>query len=1121
MNAHAPNRGVKRTFWRAHCFDALPTRRPWKSNKPQQLTLTNFPGSRIIKLGRLLALVMRQKRASIAKITLPRVSGVVRRERLFRLLDRGAEKPLAWIAAPAGSGKTALIASWLEARKLPHLWYQLDAGDADPATFFHYLGMAAAKANPRRKKPLPPLTPEYLMDIPTFSRRSFEKLCAGVRTPFVIVFDNHQDVPADAPLHAALASGIAAVPEGVRIVCLSRTEPSPLFSGLIAGSKMETMGWDDLRLNLEETRAIIGLHSGDRQDRRILEWMHERTQGWAAGLVLMAKAIKDPVIDHGKIDALPRDNIFDYFATELFSRTDGKVRDFLIKTSLLPTVSPAVAERLTGLRDAGAILDGLHRRNYFTYKSERPVIAYQYHPLFREFLLARSGDSFTPRDLRRFRKDAARLLEGSGQTEDAAGLYRESEDWEGLIRVVLGSAQMLMAQGRWNTLREWLAAIPPSAGSKHLWLRYWTGVCAMATDPAESRKQFTEAFTRFRAARDAAGMHLAWAGAVDTFFYEGNDFRGSDKWIAWLDGPARKRVPFPSPEVEARSAAGMAHLLLWRRMEHPDIKSWIERAVELSRGIPDLTFQVQARQVALLYAVWMGDFSECPAIIEDIRRRVRSATFSPLAMVLRKGVEAVYHATVFDSERALLLTSEGLDLARAHGIHVLDAMLMAQGVYASLNRNDAATASRYLDMMRSVVSPVQKINYAIYQHLLAWHGLLTGNVSEAAVCAEKAAALAEETGPTVPRITAGLTAAQALYAAGDRRKAARFLAGAKKLNQRAGSRYLAFVCHLVEAHFAFSRGDSGAGLRALSSGMTLGRRENLVSMHYLWQPGVMAELCARALAGGIEPEYARKLVRELRLAGQGPPHEEAWPWPVKVFVLGGFEVRTDDTLMAFPKKTQKKPLQLLKVLIARGGRPVREEELADLLWPDSEGDAGRKSVNVTVVRLRNLLGKKEAVMYREGNVSLDRRQCWVDAWAFEEILERAGPQPGRRREQDGRLDKALTLYRGPFLPGEQDSWTISYRERLRDRLLRQVETAGRGLELAGNHEKAVSWYQKGIDADELAEPFYQRLIACYRKLGRRAEALSVYRRCRERLAAYGIGPSADTEALHARLAAKR
>src|SRR4030043_1130625 len=137
----------------------------------------------------------------MSKITRPILTGVFQRKRLFSLIDRLQKQPVVWVSGPPGCGKTTLVSSYLEARKIPCLWYQVDEGDADPATFFYYMGLAARKASPRKRKPLPLLTPEYLQGIITFTQRYFEDLYSRLKVPSVLVFDNYQEASAESSFH--------------------------------------------------------------------------------------------------------------------------------------------------------------------------------------------------------------------------------------------------------------------------------------------------------------------------------------------------------------------------------------------------------------------------------------------------------------------------------------------------------------------------------------------------------------------------------------------------------------------------------------------------------------------------------------------------------------------------------------------------------------------------------------------------------------------------------------------------------------------------------------------------------------------------------------------------------
>jgi DNA-binding SARP family transcriptional activator len=275
----------------------------------------------------------------------------------------------------------------------------------------------------------------------------------------------------------------------------------------------------------------------------------------------------------------------------------------------------------------------------------------------------------------------------------------------------------------------------------------------------------------------------------------------------------------------------------------------------------------------------------------------------------------------------------------------------------------------------------------------------------------------------------------------------------------------------------------------------------------------------KALEAGIEVEYVQELVRKCNLVPEVPPLAlDNWPWTIRIATLGEFRLEKDGQPLRFSGKVQQRPLAMLKALVAFGGQGVTEEQLTDALWPEADGDVGHQSFATTLHRLRQLVGHEKAILLQGGQVNLDARYCWVDTWAFEQLLEQADQAERRGRiDQAGELsEKALTLYKGPFLNSDaKASWALLPRERLRNKFLRSTSKLGQRWEQAGEWRRAIECYEKGLDVDGLAEEFYQRQMVYYQRLGRRAEALVVYQRCRRILAAVlGVSPSPETEALY-------
>lgn len=270
----------------------------------------------------------------------------------------------------------------------------------------------------------------------------------------------------------------------------------------------------------------------------------------------------------------------------------------------------------------------------------------------------------------------------------------------------------------------------------------------------------------------------------------------------------------------------------------------------------------------------------------------------------------------------------------------------------------------------------------------------------------------------------------------------------------------------------------------------------------------------------------RLLLERVQHGGESdvsPLSDESQPWPLKIYTLGGFDLVKDGVPLKFKGKVQHKPLALLKVLIAFGGKDVAQQHLIDALWPDADGDLAHRSFEMAVHRLRKLINKEGLIQLQERRLTLANHFCWVDTWTFEDIFEKVGAawknggESGDGSSEAIRLsERAIGLYQGHFLSMDtDDAWAISYRERLRSKFLRLVSLFGAHLQQERRWENAIDVYQKGLELDGRVEEFYQQLMLCHQQLGQRAEAINAYNRCCSFLSStLGISPSPRTEDLY-------
>ena len=449
-----------------------------------------------------------------AKISAPHLVESYPRGRLFRILDRALRKRVTFITAPAGAGKTSLVTSYLAARRLPALWYNVDARDADVANLFEYLSLAARASKGRRKIELPAFRPENQAGAAAFARTFFEELCQKRPAPSAIVFDDYHEVQSER-WNEMIREALRALPKGISAIMISRGEPPPFLGRHAAAGEVTFLEWKDLRLTTPEIVGIVRVHRPDLRGAHLkarLPRILELANGWAAALALLLhdRAVLDRDA-HGIEEFSQR--LFDYFATEIFSSATPGERDFLLKTSVTPSLTADLAARLTDSADAAVHLAAFERRSFLIQRLGASG-TYRYHPLLRGFLRGRAENELGSLQVQELHRRAAATLLENGQIDEAMEQFETAQDHSARQELLLRIAPVYVGSGRSHTVATWIDRLPRETVDEDGWLLYWDALCCLGHAPLRAHAQLEKAYACFSRQANTEGLYRSCASAM-------------------------------------------------------------------------------------------------------------------------------------------------------------------------------------------------------------------------------------------------------------------------------------------------------------------------------------------------------------------------------------------------------------------------------------------------------------------------------------------------------------------------------------------------------------------------------------------------------------------------------
>lgn len=605
---------------------------------------------------------------------------LISRPQLLEKLQAGLTGKLTLVSAPAGSGKTTLIADW--GRRLvqtavsqsaahgPQLcWLSLDPYDDDPNQFWRYVVAALQTADPRlgtmiesllSATPLPP-PPAILTDL-------LNQLAALPRT-ILLALDDYQLI-SDPVIHDGLGFLLERAPPQLHVIVITRADPPLALARLRARGLLSEIRAADLRFSADEAAVFLRDAMGLALSTAEVAALETRTEGWITGLHLTAVSLqaRGDVSDFIKDFSSSQAYILEYLTEEVLHQLPENVQTFLLQTSLLSRLSGLLCDAVTGRSDSQAVLLQLYRQNLFIIPLDDTHSWFRIHHLLADLLRNHLQLTVSPERLRALHRRASAWWQAQGVWETAVTHAIASQDWDHVADLVANAYQPLLAQGRIATWQRWLAQIPapiieakPALHMRQGWAEFLKGHVFQAESRLQAARQSLLALPQSAEQRALRGELATYLATVAFFRGEPDDIiRSAEEALAFLPPDAL------TARARATSALGLGTSLSGdtRRARH-----LFEETVALARPGGNPFFLAHALEVLADGQYHAGRLREAAATCREIIALGTDGRAAPLPFAgngyVRLAGILVEWRELAQAEEAMTL---GLTLNRQGGI---------------------------------------------------------------------------------------------------------------------------------------------------------------------------------------------------------------------------------------------------------------------------------------------------------------------------------------------------------------------------------------------------------------------------------------------------------------------
>lgn len=1027
-------------------------------------------------------------------------SGLIDRPRLLNKLQKALEHKLTLISAPPGYGKTTLAAQLARQSPYPVVWHTLDESQRDlPVLYQRALSLLESVAPGIQSLP-----PPYGYPASELAGLIIAYLRDHLDGDFIYIIDDVQLLAGSAPVETWLRTLVGNIPTACHLILLSRILPDLPLTEMISRREVLAIGQEELRLTVPEIhnlgREMLGSPMADSKAQELVK----RLEGWPAGTVLALHPLP-PDMERAMLrEGVGPEALFDGLADSMLNALNPGLRDFLLASSTLTRLTPEICKSCLELTESTFWLSEILSRNLFL---TRTTGGFVYHSLFRTFLQRQLKEA-DPQRFISLHTRAGHWFEQQDLIPEAFDHYIAAERLDQAVTISERVAEVYFTQGKAETLLSWGNKLQQVGTRVPRLSRACAKIFFDRYEYESVEIKLKDAEAGFMMLEDEAGISEIQTLHAMLNLQRGNYEQASIDAKEFL----QTNSEFANLRGRALTILGMTSLYTG----DPQVAvQYLEEALPLYRKDGDAYATSQLLQNLEMAYTRAGRLNEAAACLQEVvalRRSLGSA--GALASALNN--LGYYYHQYSDYKQALSTFQEGLSvISKVPNRRSESYLLWSLGdLQRDLGAHTEAVQlyNKGLELLGNSEPTLRCSILTSFSTLRRWQG----NFHEAATLAAEAGAIAQKHSLALEGTVAqaNLWCARAYLEPGSE-ALVELETTVEALGNQAPQPELLRVMVLC-AQVALLHADQPLAENYLRSAVRIAQDLNTaqtLAAEVFNTPSLETIVTADSSHYGILSRDLKRLRdAQGRIAPESRPVKAVnETYSLKVLTLGREIIERDGVRIPSSEWRSTGARELFFYLLFMG--PETKERICLTFWPDGSPKRVRQNFQTTLFRARQALGKNVITFEEDDdlyqiNPELD---LWCDAREFENLAKQTRLLSPRDARTEDLWRKAVSLYRGEFLPSLAEDWVLARRDAYYETHLDALVGLGECARARKSFREAILEFKRALELEPYREDIHRAIMTCYANLGEKKQIHAHLHRLQELLRHdLAVEPSTET-----------